>query len=188
MHVEYWVRFQDLQCRSGTNILKWVQQRAMMMMKLLKHPTYEKRLIELRLFSQKRRLRGGLINMYKYPKGKLRRWSQGLSCSQWQDKRQWTQTGIHKILLKHEKKNLFPVRVVRLWKRLSREVLECLSLVIIKAELTCPWATCCSWPYSEQRVWTTWSPGSFLTSIVLQVWHTNIHMHKHICTIYIFCI
>jgi len=105
------------------------------MMRGLKHLSYEERLRELSLFSlKKRRLRGDLINAYKYLKAGCQEDGARLFFSRAQQ-----QDNGHK--LKHRKfrlnmrKNFFPLRVTEHWNRLPRQVVESPSLEIFKTHL-----------------------------------------------------
>ena len=107
------------------------------MIKGLEHLPYEKRLGDLGLFSlEERRLRGDLINVYKYPKCGTQRDMANLFSVVCGHKRRGDG---HKLEFRkfstNMRRNFFTVRVTEHRNRLPREVVYFPSLEIFKTHL-----------------------------------------------------
>ena len=123
-----------LSTKKDKDLLERVKQRATKMIKGLKHLPCEERLSDLGLFSlEKRRLRGDLINVYKYLRCRRQRDEARLFSVVCGDRKRGNG---HKLeqrkFCTNAHKNFFAVRVTEHWNRLPREAVESPSLETLK--------------------------------------------------------
>ena len=136
-YVEYCIWVCGAQHRKDVEILERVQRRATKMMRGLELLFYEDRLKELGMFSlQKRKLQGDFSMAFQHLKGDYKQ--EGNQISAWLDSDRTRGIGFR---LMEERLTLdvmgvfFTEMVVRYWNSLPRELVDALSLEVLKARL-----------------------------------------------------
>ncbi|XP_073516627.1 uncharacterized protein [Phyllobates terribilis] len=129
-HLEYCAQFWAPVLRKDILELERVQRRATKVIKGMEGLEYPERLSKLGLFTlEKRRLRGDLINMYKYIRGQYRDLSHDLFIPRMVTKtRGHTMRLEERRFLHQHRRGFFTVRAVRLWNSLGEEVVMSNSL------------------------------------------------------------
>ena len=107
------------------------------MIRGLEHLPYEDKLMELGLFSlRKRRLWGDLIAAFQYLKGAYRKDGEGLFIRECSDRMSGNGFKLKEGRFRLDtRKKFFTVRVARHWDRLPREVVDAPSVELFKARL-----------------------------------------------------
>ncbi|KFQ85052.1 hypothetical protein N337_10017, partial [Phoenicopterus ruber ruber] len=136
-HLEYCVQLWGPQHKKDMDLLEQVQRRATKVIRGLEHLSYEDRLRELAFFSlEKRRLQGHLLAAFQYLKGAHKKAGEGLLTRACSDRTRGNGFKMKESRFRLDRwKEFFPVRVVRHWKRLPREVVDAPSLEVFPARL-----------------------------------------------------
>ncbi|KAJ7418452.1 hypothetical protein BTVI_29147 [Pitangus sulphuratus] len=135
--LEYRIHLLGPQHKKDVGMLEQVQRGTSKLTTGLEHISYEDRIRNMGLFSlEKRRLRGYLIRVFQYLKGACTRAKEGVFTTVCSDRTRGNGFKLKEVRFSLDiREKFFTVRVVRLWNRLPREVVDSPSLEVFKARL-----------------------------------------------------
>jgi len=112
----------------------------MKMIQGVEHLSYEDRLKQSGLFSlEKRILQGDLTAIFQYLKGAYKKAGEGLTTRAWSDRTRGNGFKLKEGRFRLDlTKKLFTMKVVGLWNRFPRQVVDVPSLEVLKARLVGP--------------------------------------------------
>ncbi|KAJ7415950.1 hypothetical protein BTVI_36882 [Pitangus sulphuratus] len=137
LHLEYCIQLWGSQHRKDRDLLEQVQRRAAKRIRGMEHLSYEERLRELMLFSlEKKRLQGDIIVAFQYLKRAYKKNGEKPFTWACSDRTRLNGFKLRDSRFKLDvRKKFFTIRVVRLWNRLPREVMDVPSLEVFKTSL-----------------------------------------------------
>ncbi|RMC13043.1 hypothetical protein DUI87_10573 [Hirundo rustica rustica] len=136
-HLEYCVQDWEPEHKKDVDVLEQVQEGVIKLTTGLDFTSYEDRLRVMGQFSlEKRRLRGYLITVFQYLKEACKTAKGGLFTTVCSDRTRENGFKLKEVGFSLDiREKFFTVRVVRLWNRLPREVVDSPSLEVFKARL-----------------------------------------------------
>ncbi|KFP50550.1 hypothetical protein N323_03853, partial [Cathartes aura] len=135
-HLEYCMQLWGPQHKKDMDLLEWVQRRATKMIRRMEHLFYEERLRELGLFSlERRRLWGDLIAAFQYLKGAYKKDGDRLFSKACSDRTRIKSFKLKEGRFRLDRRKKTPMRAVKRWNRLPREVVDAPFLEIFKVRL-----------------------------------------------------
>ncbi|KAK4832645.1 hypothetical protein QYF61_024673 [Mycteria americana] len=133
-HLEYCVQPRGPQYKKDMDLLEWVQRRGTEMIRGLEHLSSEESLREFSV--EKRRLWGGLTVAFQYLQGAYKEDGERHFTKACTDRTRANGFKLKGCRFRLDiRKNFFTMRVVRLWNRLPREVVDGPSLEAFKIRL-----------------------------------------------------
>ncbi|XP_058275995.1 triadin isoform X3 [Hirundo rustica] len=136
-HLEYCVQDWEPEHKKDVDVLEQVQEGVIKLTTGLDYTSYEDTLRVMGQFSlEKRRLRGYLITVFQYLKEACKTAKGGLLTTVCSDRTRENGFKLKEVGFSLDiREKFFTVRVVRLWNRLPREVVDSPSLEVFKARL-----------------------------------------------------
>ncbi|KFP71617.1 hypothetical protein N310_11453, partial [Acanthisitta chloris] len=136
-HLEYCLQVWGPQNKKDVNLLEQAQRGATKMTTELEHLSYDDRPREFGFYSlEEKRLRKSLITVFQYLKGTCKRVEEELFTRTCSDRTRANGFKLKEVAFRLDiREKFYSVRVLKIWNRLPREVIDSPSLEVFKARL-----------------------------------------------------